>query len=83
VATEPARHGRSPDRAALFAARIDCNRPFDSPGSIPLISEATEIPGKALTHDQIAARRQAIFTPYHARIAQALDVRKAAGSPPS
>lgn len=61
---------------------IDCNRPFDSPGSIPLISEATEIPGNGgLTHEQVAARQRAIFVPYHARITQALDARKARGQP--
>lgn len=61
---------------------IDCNRPFDSPGSIPLISEATEIPGNGgLDAVQVAARQQAVFTPYHARIAQALDARKAQGLP--
>ena len=61
---------------------IDCNRPFDSPGSIPLISEATEIPGNGgLTREQIAARQRAIFAPYHARITQALDQRKANGLP--
>jgi predicted N-formylglutamate amidohydrolase len=61
---------------------IDCNRPFDSPGSIPLISEATEIPGNGgLDHTQVAARQQAVFAPYHARITQALDARKAQGLP--
>jgi len=61
---------------------IDCNRPFDSPGSIPLLSEATEIPGNAgLTDEQIAARQRTIFAPYHARITQALDARKARGQP--
>ncbi len=61
---------------------IDCNRPFDSPGSIPLISEATEIPGNGgLNHEQVTARRQAVFAPYHARIAQALDARKTQGLP--
>ncbi len=61
---------------------IDCNRPFDSAGSIPLISEATEIPGNGgLNHEQVTARRQAVFAPYHARIAQALDQRKAQGLP--
>ena len=61
---------------------IDCNRPFDSPGSIPLLSEATEIPGNGgLTKEQIAARQRSIFAPYHARIAQALDRRKALGLP--
>lgn len=55
---------------------IDCNRPFESPGSIPLISEATHIPGNdGLNFDEITARRREIFTPYHARIAQVLDRR--------
>jgi predicted N-formylglutamate amidohydrolase len=59
---------------------IDCNRPFDSPGSIPLISEATEIPGNSgMTPEQVTARQRAIFMPYHARITQALDTRKARG----
>jgi len=59
---------------------IDCNRPFESPGSIPLISEATEIPGNSgLDNSQIIARRRAIFEPYHARIAEALDRRAAKG----
>ncbi|MBN9594914.1 MAG: N-formylglutamate amidohydrolase [Afipia sp.] len=61
---------------------IDCNRPFESPGSIPLISEATEIPGNGgLDAAQVSARQQAIFAPYHGRIAQALDARKAQGLP--
>lgn len=61
---------------------IDCNRPFESPGSIPLISEATEIPGNGgLDATQVAARQQAIFAPYHGRIAQALDARKAQSLP--
>lgn len=61
---------------------IDCNRPFTSAGSIPLISEATEIPRNGgLTREQIEARQRAIFTPYHARIANALDARKASGLP--
>jgi predicted N-formylglutamate amidohydrolase len=61
---------------------IDCNRPFESPGSIPLLSEATEIPGNGgLNLDQVVARRRAIFEPYHARIEQALDRRAAQGLP--
>jgi predicted N-formylglutamate amidohydrolase len=61
---------------------IDCNRPFDNPGSIPLISEATEIPGNSgLNTDQVLARRREIFEPYHTRIAQALDRRAAKGLP--
>jgi predicted N-formylglutamate amidohydrolase len=61
---------------------IDCNRPFAAASSIPQISEATEIPGNGgLSRDEVEARRSAIFAPYHARIAQALDARKARGQP--
>ncbi len=59
---------------------IDCNRPFESSGSIPLISEATEISGNSgLNEDQILARRREIFTPYHNRIIEVLDARAAQG----
>ncbi len=59
---------------------IDCNRPFHSPGSVPLISEATHIPGNdGLSADAIAARREEIFAPYHDRIAQTLDARAREG----
>jgi len=61
---------------------IDCNRPFESPGSVPLMSEATHIPGNdGLNFDEIAARRREIFTPYHHRIAQAIDRRTAKNQP--
>ena len=61
---------------------IDCNRPLTSPGSIPLISEATDIPRNGgLSRAQIEARQRAIFTPYHKRIETALDARKARGQP--
>lgn len=59
---------------------IDCNRPFHSAGSVPLISEATHIPGNdGLTVQAIAQRRDEIFAPYHARIAEALDARARTG----
>ena len=61
---------------------IDCNRPLHVPSSIPLISEATRIPGnEGLNDDARFARRQAIFDPYHQRIAEALDTRAARGQP--
>lgn len=61
---------------------IDCNRPFESPGSIPLISEATEIAANGgLNKDQILARRRDIFSPYHERIEDVLDTRAAFGLP--
>jgi predicted N-formylglutamate amidohydrolase len=59
---------------------IDCNRAPGHPTSIPAVSEITAIPGnKNLTGDDRAARRRAIFDPYHAALTGLLDERKAAG----
>ncbi|HWW46876.1 MAG TPA: N-formylglutamate amidohydrolase [Xanthobacteraceae bacterium] len=61
---------------------IDCNRPHQSAGSIPLISEATAIPGNAgLSQTEIAQRRTEIFAPYHDCIRRALDARRDAKRP--
>ncbi|HZK89237.1 MAG TPA: N-formylglutamate amidohydrolase [Stellaceae bacterium] len=59
---------------------IDCNRAPDHPTSIPAVSEATAVPGnKDLSDAERAARRRAIFDPYHAAIAGLIDGRIAAG----
>jgi predicted N-formylglutamate amidohydrolase len=61
---------------------IDCNRPLHVPSSIPLISEATRIPGnEGLMAAARLARRQAIFDPYHQRIAEIIEARIARGQP--
>jgi predicted N-formylglutamate amidohydrolase len=61
---------------------IDCNRPPDAVSSIPLISEATTVPGNdGLTRDAAAQRRALIFDPYHRRIDDIIDARLAAGRP--
>jgi predicted N-formylglutamate amidohydrolase len=61
---------------------IDCNRPPDAPSSIPRLSEATAIPGNAdLTPEAAQARRQAIFDPYHRRIAEVIEQRSRDGVP--
>jgi predicted N-formylglutamate amidohydrolase len=61
---------------------IDCNRPFISSSSIPLISEATIIPGnEGLTRESIEARRREVFDPYHRRITEVIDRRLAEGMP--
>jgi len=45
---------------------IDCNRPPDSPTSIPEQSEFTAVPGNVgLTKSQRAERERDIFWPYH------------------
>src|SRR4051794_39040659 len=55
---------------------IDCNRPSCAASSIPVLSEATAVPGnEALTRAAAEARRRAIFDPYHRRIAQAIEAR--------
>src|SRR5579883_3109553 len=61
---------------------IDCNRPLGVPTSIPEISENTPIPGNVgLGEAEKAARADAIFRPYHARIEAELDRRRRAGRP--
>lgn len=55
---------------------IDCNRPPGVPSSIPVISEATPIPGnEGLSQADTEARRVGIFQPYHNRITHILDQR--------
>jgi predicted N-formylglutamate amidohydrolase len=61
---------------------IDCNRPPGAPSSIPRISEATVIPGnEGIARDAAQARREAIFDPYHRRIAEVIDRRLRDGVP--
>jgi predicted N-formylglutamate amidohydrolase len=59
---------------------IDCNRAPGHPTSIPVVSETTPIPGNEnLSDGDRAARRQAIFDPYHAALTRLLDTRQADG----
>jgi predicted N-formylglutamate amidohydrolase len=59
---------------------IDCNRDPAVPSSIPEVSETTEIPGnRGLDAAARRARHDAIFRPYHALIAAALDRYTMAG----
>ena len=45
---------------------IDCNRPPGAESSIPVLSEATTIPGNdGLSREAAEARRREIFDPYH------------------
>jgi predicted N-formylglutamate amidohydrolase len=55
---------------------IDCNRPPGVPSSIPLLSEATTIPGNdGLSREDREMRRREIFDPYHRRIQDVIDRR--------
>jgi predicted N-formylglutamate amidohydrolase len=61
---------------------IDCNRPPTAPSSIPMVSDATTIPGnEGLARDAAQTRRRQIFEPYHRRIGEIIDARIAAGMP--
>ena len=61
---------------------IDCNRPRGAASSIPRLSEATVIPGnEGITREAAKARREAIFDPYHRRIAEVIDRRRRDGIP--
>jgi predicted N-formylglutamate amidohydrolase len=56
---------------------IDCNRPPHAASSIPLISEATTIPGnEGITREAAGLRRAQIFDPYHRRIDEIIDTRR-------
>jgi predicted N-formylglutamate amidohydrolase len=61
---------------------IDCNRPPHVASSIPLISEATTVPGnEGISKEAAAVRRAEIFDPYHRRIDDIIDARREAGMP--
>lgn len=59
---------------------IDLNRPVDSPTSIPVRSEATDIPGNTGIGEEEKQRRiERMFTPFHDRIEALLDAREKQG----
>lgn len=61
---------------------IDCNRPPATASSIPRISEATVIAGnEGLARSAAELRREAIFDPYHRRIADVIEKRLRDGVP--
>lgn len=61
---------------------IDCNRPPEAVSSIPLVSEATTVPGNdGLSHEAKARRRELFFDPYHRRIDDVIDARLKTGQP--
>ena len=59
---------------------IDCNRDLAVPTSIVEISEHTEVPGnRQLSPADRRKRQEEVFWPYHRRLAEELDKRKARG----
>ena len=56
---------------------MDMNRPLHRADLFPVCSEATAVPGNAGLDDAArAARRQALFEPYHGTITRLLDARR-------
>jgi predicted N-formylglutamate amidohydrolase len=69
-------------RQAYSRLVIDCNRHPDHPASILAVSDGVAVPGNLqLAPGEGAARRSAIFDPYHARIGAELDARAGRGIP--
>ncbi|SEE07975.1 N-formylglutamate amidohydrolase [Bradyrhizobium erythrophlei] len=61
---------------------IDCNRPPHVASAVPLISEATTVPGnEGLSREAAEMRRAQIFDPYHKRIDEIIDERTRQGIP--
>ncbi|MGY3586189.1 putative N-formylglutamate amidohydrolase [Bradyrhizobium sp. USDA 4341] len=61
---------------------IDCNRPPHVASAVPLISEATTVPGnEGLSREAAEMRRAQIFEPYHKRIDEIIDERTRQGIP--
>jgi len=61
---------------------IDLNRPLESVTSIPVRSEATDIPGnEGLSPGDRELRIKKMFTPFHAAVSEHLDRRERAGRP--
>jgi predicted N-formylglutamate amidohydrolase len=58
----------------------DCNRPPESPDSIPEVSELTAIPGnRKLSAEDRLARAREIYRPFHDGVSELLDRRAAGG----
>jgi predicted N-formylglutamate amidohydrolase len=67
-------------RQAYSRLVIDCNRRPGAADAAPAVSDGTLIPGNAgLSAADVAARRLAIYAPYHGHIAAILDERAALG----
>jgi predicted N-formylglutamate amidohydrolase len=60
---------------------IDCNRPLDSPESIPVHTGGVQVPGnRELAERERALRTDALFRPYHRAITELLDRRSGRAS---
>jgi predicted N-formylglutamate amidohydrolase len=59
---------------------IDCNRDPSAASSVPVMAESAAIPGNiGLPTEEVIARREEIFQPYHDHLRALLDERQRAG----
>ncbi|MGR6468911.1 N-formylglutamate amidohydrolase [Rhizobium sp. PAMB 3182] len=57
----------------------DCNRPPESPGAMPEVSEIYDIPGnRNLSEQERNARVEALYLPFHSRVEDVIAAREAA-----
>src|SRR5690606_966892 len=69
--------------AALPILVIDANRRTGSAGSIPEVSDGTEVPGNQnLGEAERRARVEQLFKPYHAAVSRMIEAKLAAGQRP-
>jgi predicted N-formylglutamate amidohydrolase len=69
----PVHEDNAAGRSPFLLTSDHYNRPPGAPSSIPLISEATVIPGnEGLVREAAELRRRSIFDPYHRRIAEVI-----------
>jgi len=60
----------------------DCNRPPEAPGAMPETSEVYSIPGNhGIDVGERKARTEALYLPFHAKIAATIAARQAGGQP--
>ena len=67
--------------SAYSRLAVDCNRPLDSPQSIPAQTDGVPVPGNRMLAPADRERRiEALFTPYHRAIGDVLDRRRGRSS---
>lgn len=90
IAWDPGALAVSKELARLLDAQLvyqrfsrlayDCNRPPEAAGAMPELSEIYEIPGnRALTASERESRTEALYTPFHRAVTDAIEARTARG----
>lgn len=85
MARRIARHLDAPLILQRYSRLVyDCNRPPESPGAMPEVSETTAIPGnRDLSPEARQARTEALYLPFHAAVKAAIDGKLSRGITPA